>query len=203
MRIMSVCACGLHSLNFLRLIYHEWLQRKIILKTSAGGAECVLVPHLGGDGITCTSWSDANLGIPPGAMIKQYMGVAPLLSLWCIYPTISTIQTYFRVSVVTSDSFFVWQKKSSTDPASPSSSGVARSNIDVASRTIHTLAAFHWHTHRQGRLLFGQQAFQGCDEDLLFHDLPDFLKAVIRKKTVDFDFVNVRVINEPWEIILV
>ena len=77
MRIMSVCACGLHSLNFLRLIYHEWLQRKIILKTSAGGAECVLVPHLGGDGITCTSWSDANLGIPPGAMIKQYMGVAP------------------------------------------------------------------------------------------------------------------------------
>lgn len=130
-------------------------------------------------------------------------------TIYCHYgaytpPSLSTIQTYFRVSVLTSDSFFVWQKKkSSTNPASPSSRGVARNNIDVASRTIHTLAAFHWHTHRQGRLLFGQQAFQGCDEDLLCHDLPDFLKAVIRKKRVDFNFVNVWVSNEPWEIILV
>lgn len=99
--------------------------------------------------------------------------------------------------------FFSDKKKSSTDPASPSSRGVARRNIDVASRTIHTLAAFHWHTHRQGRLLFGQQAFQGCDEDLLCHDLPDLLKAIIRKKRVDFNFVNVWVSNELWEIILV
>lgn len=131
---------------------------------------------------------------------------------WCncdanvgIYPTLphhnSNLLPGFSCYQMTFWLFLSDKAKSSTDPASPSSRGVARSNVDVASRTIHTLTAFHWHTHRQGRVACREEASalpRLWRRSATCHGLPDLLRNmtyIVQDKRADFDFVSRRMLT--------